>query len=198
MNRLVCIVEGRGEVKAVPKLCARLMKHLGIQGWYVDEDPVRRSRSQLVDERVPSPNRPCHSEGLTKVLQQARSRSPSAILVLCDADDDCAANWGPSASDLLKRSIQVPSAAVMAEREYETWLLAGLAAQKAWSSSAKRRNAKGAMEHLFPDYKPTTHQLPCTQQMNLSLAWARSDSFDKLARSIATLCGVQCPPRPAV
>jgi hypothetical protein len=196
MKHLVCIVEGRGEVQAVPKLCARLLAHLGVKGWYVDENPIRRSRAELVDERVSSPYRPCRPEQLGRALLQARSRSPNAILVLCDADDDCAGTWGPNASAFLVQSTKVPGAAVMAEREYETWLLAGLVEESAWKSSRGRRDAKGALRHSIPGYKPTTHQLICTQQLDLARAWARSDSFDKLVRSLAKLCGVTCPPRP--
>ena len=85
----------------------------------------------------------------------------------------------------------------MAEREYETWLLAGFVEESAWKSSRGKRDAKGALSHSVPGYKPTTHQLMCTQQLDLARAWARSDSFDKLVRSLANLCGVKCPPRPA-
>lgn len=32
MKRLVCVVEGKGEVLAIPTLCHRVFGHLGIQG----------------------------------------------------------------------------------------------------------------------------------------------------------------------
>ena len=40
-RRLVCIVEGQGEVAAIPNLCARILNHLGVSDWVVGRDPIR-------------------------------------------------------------------------------------------------------------------------------------------------------------
>src|SRR5687767_7263017 len=95
-RRLVCIVEGKGEVQALPNLCARILVSLSAHQWFVDKDPIRRPRSQLVDERVKSPGRPCREDGVHKALEQAAARHPDAILVTCDADDDCPGSWAAS------------------------------------------------------------------------------------------------------
>jgi len=48
-----------------------------------------------------------------------------AVLVLCDADNDCAVAWNASATALVRSHMHWPPiAAVMPVREYEGWLLA--------------------------------------------------------------------------
>lgn len=191
MNRLVCIVEGQGEVTAIPSLCARVMNHLGVEGWIVDKEPIRRPRSSLVDGRRPGPKRPCREEGVVRALELARARQAKAVLLLCDEDDDCAATWGPDATAVMSR--MVSGMAVMAVREYETWLL--LARDDSSLGAVglhhpeRIRDAKKALALLVPGYLPTTHQLSETRGIDVSFLRSRSESFDKLVRSIAALCG---------
>lgn len=89
----------------------------------------------------------------------------------------------------------------MATREYEAWLLwsrsDGEREQAGLSQPEQIRDAKGAMRHFVPNYRPTAHQLAETQQLDIARVRARSDSFDKLVRTIAVICGVQPPPRPS-
>ena len=201
MNRLACIVEGQGEVLAVPKLCQRILAYLQVTHWLVNERAMRYPRGQLVDARHPSPLRPCVPEKLDLVVRAAqRSEKASAVVVLCDADDDCPATWGPDASRVI--STILPGGADMPFREYEAWLL--------WNRSDNERNhaklsapeqirdAKGAMARFVPNYRPTAHQLEETKRLDVAHVRARSDSFDKLVRILATLCGVEAPPRPTV
>ncbi len=123
MNRLVCIVEGEGEVAAIPNLCVRVMAYLGVQGWVVDPDPIRRKRSAFVDAKHPKPRRPCREDEVIKAMTLAlrRPRPTNAVLMLCDEDEDCAAVWGPDATGVMKRL--GAGSAVMAVHEYESWLL---------------------------------------------------------------------------
>jgi hypothetical protein len=190
VKRLVCIVEGKGEVQAIPSLCWSIFRYLGVEGWIVDEEPIRQSRSKLVDERVPGPRRPSRSDQLQRFLAIARARPGHAALILCDADDDCPATWGPHAV----RAIPPPlsGAAVMASREYETWLLHDLSDARGIES---KRGAKEALRRLVPNYDPTTHQLLLTRKLDVPRVRARSDSFDKLVRDLARLCGAKPPKR---
>jgi Domain of unknown function (DUF4276) len=191
VNRLVCIVEGQGEVTAIPSLCARVMSHLGIQGWVIDKEPIRRPRSSIVDGRRPGPKRPCREDGVIRAMELARSRRADAVLMLCDEDDDCAATWGPDATRVMSR--MVPAMAVMAVREYETWLLLARDAITLGAAGIqqpeKLRDAKKALAVLVPGYLPTTHQLSETRGLDVAFLRSRSKSFDKLVRSIGTLCG---------
>jgi Domain of unknown function (DUF4276) len=200
MKRLVCIVEGEGEVAAIPCLCARILQYLGAEGWIVDRDPIRQPRSKLVDEKVKSPHRPCNGEGVRRATAMARARPADAVLVLCDADDDCPAIWGP---DAMKHLVEpTRGAGVMAQREYEAWVLLSYTEEQRKAARVRNpeqiRDAKGELRKLIRGYLPTVHQLAATRQLDISRVRARSDSFDKLVRAIASLCGVRPPSRPSV
>ena len=94
MKLLVCIVEGKGEALAVPNLCNRILGHLGAYDWRVDSDVFRLSRGKMVDERKASPLRPCRPDDVMRTIERVRRRQgAAAVLLLCDADDDCPATW---------------------------------------------------------------------------------------------------------
>lgn len=202
MKRLVCIVEGEGEVAAIPNLCARILAHLGVHDWVVDPDPIRRKRSALVDARQPRPRRPCRQEEVVKAMMLAlrRPRPTDAVLLLCDEDEDCAATWGPDASRVMGQL--GAGAAVMAVHEYETWLLLSRSDEELRGAGVAvpvvGRGAKSTLRRLVPDYSPTVHQLQETRRIDIAFLRERSPSFDKLVRSIAALCAAARvpPPRP--
>ncbi len=197
MKRLVCIVEGQGEVAAIPSLCARILLYLGAERWIVDPDPIRQPRSRLVDEKARSPRRPCNEDGIRRAIAMARARPADAVLVLCDADADCAAIWGPDAQKHLVTPVR--GAAVMAQREYEAWLLASYTDEQRAAAKVRDpeliRDAKGELRKLIPGYLPTVHQLAVTRKLDISRVRARSDSFDKLVRALGGLCSREPPPR---
>lgn len=190
MKRLVCVVEGKGDVQAVPALCAKILNYLEAWTWVVDADPVRQPRGKLVDEKTPSPKRPANTDGLSRAITVAKSRPADAVLVLCDSDDDCPAVWGPSGQKLLDGLTR--GACVMAVREYEAWLLcAHVNAAKVGSRSIESiRNAKGELASHWPGYKPSVHQLAATRAIDVSKLRTLSPSFDKLVRSLAKVFGI--------
>lgn len=184
----MCVVEGHGEVAAVPTLCARVLYQLLGRlpaDWGVDRDPIRQPLSALVDERQPSPLRPPRAEGVEKAVNLAmRSRRASALLLLVDADKDCPVAWGPAARDLA--ATRAPPAAVMAVVEYEAWLLAGHRAFADADADAVR-NPKAVAVRIWPGYAETTHQVRLTRSLELKLAAQRSASFRKLVRDLKRL-----------
>ncbi|NOJ91999.1 DUF4276 family protein [Corallococcus coralloides] len=189
-KRLVCIVEGKGEVEAIPNLCSRILNSLSAHDWFVDKAPIRRPRSQLVDARTPGPQRPCHAAGLTKALAMASARKPSAVLVICDSDDDCPVSWSKS----VPRTTQSgePVAAVMPVREFEGWFLwrfdpHTLSRTRA-ADPEKVRDAKGRLATLIPGYGPTTHQLEMTRSVDITCIRERSRSFRKLVETLEAIC----------
>ena len=119
------------------------------------------------------------------------------MLVLCDADDDCPATWGPDAEGVVKSLSQ--GGAVMALREYETWLLLNYTdkqlADVGVPAPEKKRGAKEALSKIVPGYLPTTHQLGETQKLDIAHVRKRSDSFDKLVRVLASIAGMTPPAR---
>ncbi len=125
MKRLVCIVEGKGEVEAIPNLCMRILASTLetargsstrirsanlAAGWWTGR---ARARSAVVTPTACAT--PCCS----------RAPEAHAVLVLCDADDDCPATWGPDTARVVNELM--PGDAVMAVCEYETWLLLNFA-----------------------------------------------------------------------
>ena len=144
-----------------------------------------------------SPMRPVKHDDFDRAIQLAsRSRRADAVLVLCDSDDDCPAAWGPSAMQRLTSICR--GAAVMVQREYESWLLHGI--HTFWQLEPevidRRRDAKKLLSLHRPGYLPTVDQLALTRELDIQRCWARSDSFDKLVRSIADLTGAIAPERP--
>jgi hypothetical protein len=114
---LGCVVEGDGEVVALPILIRRIAARLD-PGLYVHVPrPVQVKRNRMRD-RFGDLER-----AIELVVRQLRQ--PAAILVLLDADDDDPATFG---RELLQRvqahRSDVPSAVVLARREYEAWFLA--------------------------------------------------------------------------
>lgn len=130
----------------------------------------------------------------------ARAAS-GAVLVIFDADDDCAAQIGPGLLDEATRlRPDTPIGLVVAVREFESWFLAG-----ADSLGGKRglpddlrppaepeavRDAKGWLQARRTDrnaYSPTVDQTPLVAALDLEPTRRRSPSFDKLWREVERL-----------
>lgn len=190
---IASIVEGEGEVKAVPKLLYRLAREFSVPDLRVPE-PMRVPRGRLVA-----------AGQLERAVSAAAGRIDKAggILVVLDADDDCPAQLGPA---LLARAQSARSdlamAVVLANREFESWFLAaavslagkhgfpedltppgdpeGIRAAKEWLS----RNRQSGRP-----YKPTADQALLTSVFDLKQARAHAPSFDKFCRDIEALFG---------
>jgi hypothetical protein len=198
MPRLVCVVEGHGEVESLPILCVRILHRLEAYAWSVDKNPIRQPRSRLVNETVPSPNRDACVDGLTRAIALAQGRPADGVLVICDSDDDCAAVWGPSASQIVQNYLN--GGVVMVVREYESWLIASRLRKAAIGTRPVEgiRGAKEYLRQITGHYRPSQHQAQFTRQLDIDVVWALSDSFDKLVRTIAAIAGVAVPDRPAL
>ncbi|MFG2546589.1 DUF4276 family protein [Streptomyces sp. NPDC048594] len=190
---IASVVEGEGEIGALPVLLRRLMYEAEI--WDADiQPPFLVDRGRLV--------RPGGVENAVEAqARRVPADHPGGILVVIDADDDCPASLGPS---LLARAEATRpdrcTAAVRANREYEAWFLAsapsfggraGLAEHLAVpADSETQRDCKDWLTHHHSDgvrYRPRVDQPALTQDMDLSLARANSTSFDKFCRDITYL-----------
>ncbi|MEV4093232.1 DUF4276 family protein [Streptosporangium saharense] len=112
---IASIVEGDGEVSALPVLLRRIAGALSC--WDVRIPPPRRvPRSRLVARG-----------GVENAVLQASYQLTGAggILLLIDSDDDCPATLGP---ELLRRAREARGdreiSVVLACREFEAWFLA--------------------------------------------------------------------------
>jgi hypothetical protein len=121
---IVPIVEGHGEVAAVPILLQRWLRFRRYHNVDV-AGPVRAAGQGAI--------KVAHDRGgdlgIESYLETALLRRPDAILILLDADEECPKTL---ASDLLARArtmvpADYPVGVVVANREYEAWFLAAFA-----------------------------------------------------------------------
>lgn len=186
MIRVATIVEGDGEVSALPVLLRRLAH------WRTPDKPVHL----LTPIRVAKDrflNRP---QEFSRHLQLAAAKcgDDGWVLLLLDADDDCPATKG---AEVAARAREVLPhrrlAVVLANREYEAWFLAAAAsldgcrgfafsAEDAAIEAERPRNAKGWLAQRMSGrtYRETTDQAAFSAKVDLDVAFARSRSFRKL------------------
>jgi hypothetical protein len=185
--RLACIVEGHGEVSAVPVLLRRIAAMIGSQIQLSIPHPIRLDRSKARQAGV-----------LEKATQLAATKvgSGGGILIILDADDDCPAALGPA----LPRRAQaerkdLPIAVVIASREFESWFIAGADSIRGrFLTGAEEipQNLRGAKEWLKAKlkngrYSPTVDHASLASAFDLKQARSGSPSFDKLWRELARL-----------
>jgi len=186
MTLVVSIVEGDGEVAALPVLLRRLAEWQ-TPDLYVQVSPPIRVRKDRFLNRAEEFNR--HLQ-----LAAAKCGEDGWILVLLDADDDCPATKG---AEILEQGRNVIPhrrlAVVLANREYEAWFIAAAASLDGFRSfhcqpgdelgdAETPRNAKGWIGERVAGgaYHETTDQPAFSARMDLELAYARSRSFRKL------------------
>src|ERR1700726_1281424 len=115
---IISIVEGDGEVAALPLLVRRLATDIRPQHWVQAPYPIRVPRDKLL-----KPNQ------LERYFRLAAAQAAGCgVLIVLDAEDPvqgCPADLGPSikARASLVRD-DVPTLVVIAKNEYEAWFLA--------------------------------------------------------------------------
>jgi hypothetical protein len=117
MTKIVPIVEGDGEVDAVPKLLFKILHEMGRYDIFIG-----RARNAKGCDNLKKPG------GLETYIRQAWTESDcSGILILMDADDDCAKSLAESFSQRARTmGAKYPTVCVIAKHEYEAWLLASV------------------------------------------------------------------------
>jgi len=186
----VPIVEGAGEVEALPILLRRLL----------------HERYQRFDIAIAPPKQTGGVGKLVRDLERylayaAMTPRCGAILVLRDADDKCPielAKCLASRSDAL--GLDKPIAVVCAKCEYETWFLASLetirgraAISETASFAREVESLQGVKEWLTDQmpagraYKATTDQSSLSQYIDLDRAHANSRSFKRLCHALEQL-----------
>lgn len=185
---IATVVEGQGEVLALPVLLRRMAGEFAPETWLDLPRPHRVDRGVLLGDG-----------GIEKATAQA---GPAAgVLVLADADDDCPARCGPHLRERAQkarpdRRIRV----VLANREFEAWFLAaasslggvrGLRPDLEVPQNPERpRDCKGWLTAHRTDgqsYKPAADQAALTAVFDLDLARCNSPSFAKFCRDVRYL-----------
>jgi hypothetical protein len=183
--KVVPIVEGYGEVTALPVLLRRLREWKTPDEYIEILSPIRVSRDKFLNRE----------EEFKRYLSLAANKCEESgwILVLVDADDDCPMEL--SRHILEKAQEYVPHrrvSAVAANREYEAWFIASadsLNGQRGFTYTATDaieaeapRDAKGWIRARMAShhYSEITDQPAFSQLMSLQQAYDRSRSFRKL------------------
>lgn len=183
--KVAAIVEGEGEVAALPVLLRRLDPWRAPGNFTQVLQPIRVRRERFLNREEEFKRH--------LLLAAAKCGDDGWILVLLDADDDCPAELG---GEILERAQRcVPHrrvSVVLANREYEAWFIA--AAQSLHGQRGFRfdpaeivdvespRNAKGwiGARMAAGTYREITDQPAFSASMDLQQAFQRSRSFRKL------------------
>lgn len=185
MTKVVAIVEGDGEVKAVPVLFRRLAER---QGRYdVDVLPAIRTHRDKFLQR---------DDEFRRMLELAQAKAEGGtVFVLLDADDDCPMEL---ARQIRERAVPLlhcaKLAVVVANREFEAWFLASaesLSGKRGLASNIEApadcdsiRDAKGWLSLRISDgrYREVTDQPALCAVFDMEVALERSRSFQKLVK----------------
>lgn len=193
MFRIVSIIEGHGEVQALPILIQRTLSHIDPTFEYeIIRPPLRLPRGKIDKD-----------DEFKRMVELAsrKTQGCGAVIILYDADDDCPATKGPL---ILEKAQQyrpdIVFKAILANKEFESWFVAAassLAGQKGLSPDMHTpenpesiRDAKGWLRsYLPPDkaYSSTLDQPAFTALFNMAEAEQNSDSFAKFMRDMRTL-----------
>jgi hypothetical protein len=190
--KIIPIVEGDGEVAAVPILLRRIAERLHVYDAQVGK-PIRCQRYKLVNQGE-----------LERAIELAvlKGGKEGRVLILIDGEDDCSAQLGP---DLLARAKaargDISIGVVLAKREFEAWFLASL--ESLWNEyknppyeglHRRPEEIPGAKEHLSSSlgihYSPVIDQPAMAAKFDMDEARERCPSFDKFWRVVQTLLGL--------
>jgi len=199
------IVEGHGEVEAVPVLLRRLRDLAQAYPLEVNA-PIRRHSSDFFQETE-----------LRKAVRLALKQACDAILLMVDGDgdDDCPKDQAPEVLAWAQAEAGgKPCAVVMAYREYEAWFLASIESLRGKrgirddaESHPQPESPKGAKGHLElrmepgHSYHETADQPALTALFDMGPTYKNCRSFRHLVKVFGELAtaggatpGVAWPP----
>lgn len=163
------IVEGHGDVAALPVLLRRIQPSLLVAR------PVRFPRSRLLID-----------EHLDRAVRIAASniREKGAVLLVVDSDDDCAAIRGPEFEERMRRVLpQTMVRAVLAVREFEAWIVGG-DAQYGVEAPDTAGDLKGRIRDRHGVYSEAADQPRLTSRIDIERLEKCSRSFRKLSKVV--------------
>jgi hypothetical protein len=183
--KVATIVEGEGEVAALPVLLRRVAAWRTPGRFFDILPPIRVHRDQFLLRE--------HEFRRYLELAAVKSGNGGWVLILLDADDDCPKELAHSIVVRAKSTVPHRSvSAVVANREFEAWFIAaasslnghrGLVLDPERAVEAETpRDAKGWLRAQLTSgtYGETTDQAAFSALMDLSKAYEGSRSFRKL------------------
>jgi hypothetical protein len=183
MTPIASIVEGDGEVTALPVLLRRIGAWLSPQKIIDLPPPIRVRRDRFINRE----------DEFRKYLLLAAAKSTALgwVLILLDADDDCPAELGAKLLQKAKNIIPHRHVSiVLASREYEAWFIAAARSLHGYRGfvfdqpidAETPRNAAGWVNQHMPErsYGKIADQPAFSAHMDLQQAFDGSRSFRKL------------------
>ena len=191
MPKIVPIVEGPGDIEAVPVLLRRILYDIyHADDWQIAH-PLKANNFTTLRQRANSFIKYAH-----------RTTDCGAVLVLLDLDDGCPKDEALFLAQVIRNEYHysIPVAVVLAHCEYEAWFLASIDTiagncdlPNELTYSEPVENRRGVKEWLTVQmppgiaYKETYHQVRMTQFIDLTLAQSRSRSFQRLCHAVSQL-----------
>lgn len=191
MQYVAPIVEGHGEVEALPALLHRIAISVGVEGTLRVNPPIRVKPGSFLHDHD-------YFRKRVALAGAKAAQAGGAVLILLDSEDDCPATLGP---ELLQRAKAVRGDVVvivaLAYREYETWFLTAARSLRGLRGlphdldpppvPESTRDAKGWLgARMAFGYDPVIHQLEFSRTFDLEEARA-NPSFNRFYQHIRKL-----------
>jgi hypothetical protein len=197
--QISCVVEGHGDVEAVPILIRRIGEMIRPPLEVTIQAAIRTPKSKLL--------KPGELERAVELAARKLS-GRGAVFVLLDGDDDCPKQLGPALLDRAHNARRdLPVAVVLAKREFESWFIASIESMAGQSGFPVHIQAppdpesiRGAKEWLAQQmqggrgYSPTLDQPALTQIFSIEMA-LRAGSFSKCHRDLSRILLALSQPR---
>jgi hypothetical protein len=185
------IVEGHGEVEAVPPLLHRIFRAAGYHGQLLINSPIRvKVGSYLTD--------PQYRNKMILLASAKVAERKGAVLILFDCEDQCPAELGPKLLEQA-RAIRndVRMLVALSYREYETWFVTAARSLRGvrglpmdLEPPAHPEAIRGAKEWLgqrmTAPYDPIIHQAEFSRAIDLDQARVNA-SFERLYNHLTGL-----------
>lgn len=194
------IVEGHGEVSAVPVLIRKLGEALFPDLYINVLQPFRQPKDRLKIESYL-----CNAVefGISKLKKISNTHELQIILILVDADSDKGCELGPQMLNYAVKQRgdrEIEFISIVAVVEYETWFVASAESLTKYiniedddipDDPEKDRCSAGWIDCRFISnkYSKTVDQPKLTSALDIELCRKRSKSFDKLCRDFERLLG---------
>ena len=193
MPKIVPVVEGQGEVAAVPILLRKLLTEQGRYDIQIETPQNAHGSGNLTKPG-----------GIERFVQNAwTKRDCGAVLVLVDADKQCPVALAVDFSQrVFALGVRFPVVIVIAKCEYEAWFLASLETiagvpldggyalptDLTYPGEVENRaGVKGWITEQFPQgriYKETIHQASMTKILDPERVRQKSRSFRRLCHAL--------------
>jgi hypothetical protein len=191
MKHIALVVEGHGDLAAVPDMLRRYLALQGFTGVRVGKPLNAKNRAKLL------------KAGELERFAELAMRQPGAgaLVVVFDADKDPACEIGPTALDRLTACLNVPVKVCIAVREFENWIMASAETIFEGLEPPDDPEGAGAAYAIKQALKPQAYVKPRDQpalakRIDFDLARSRAPSLDHFLRIVDDLAAALADPGP--